>query len=582
MAEPPSNRVHGSTSQPLHKITAAEAFQNLKTNGFNSWPRVDDADNRFASFADPYFKSGFALEPGQKIFTIGSCFARNIEKALADKGFDIPTRSFAIDKREWAGDPVALLNNYVPASIAPQIRWAFGLETFDIETHCLEARPGRYVDLQLTSALRPLPREDVIARRERINAVYRHLAASQAVVLTLGYVEAWHDRKSHRHINTAPPKSVLDQDTGRFELHVLDYEEVHASLVDLVALLDQVCPSGYRIILTVSPVPLTVTFTREDVAIANMYSKSVLRAAAGALAARYAHIDYFPSYESVLLSARHIAFAEDQIHATARIVRFNVDRLLGKYVDASGAGGAADIIEAARAASAAGGAGVALKMLQTAWAANPGDPELTIALAKAHIGHGAGETGERMLLKLLEGGDNAMAHALLARRYNDTERHEEAARHAEQAAAMGVMKFQTALERARAYFHLGRYEEGWELLGKVRYALDKGPLILHWKARFLEKLGRFDEAEALHAQCTGMNESPEFMLAFAEFLLERDRNEEAGQWVRRALALAPNDKNALRLLGRLERRGGAASPSASSRSSLQAALAHARRLAGFS
>ncbi len=48
---------------------------------------------------------------------------------------------------------------------------------------------------------------------------------------------------------------------------------------DLVGLLDQVCPRDYRLILTISPVPLSATFTPSDVAVANSYSKSVLRAA---------------------------------------------------------------------------------------------------------------------------------------------------------------------------------------------------------------------------------------------------------------------------------------------------------------
>ncbi len=39
-------------------------------------------------FADPSFKPSFMLEPGQRIFTIGSCFARGIERTLAERGFD--------------------------------------------------------------------------------------------------------------------------------------------------------------------------------------------------------------------------------------------------------------------------------------------------------------------------------------------------------------------------------------------------------------------------------------------------------------------------------------------------------------
>ncbi|MBC7738901.1 MAG: GSCFA domain-containing protein, partial [Candidatus Saccharibacteria bacterium] len=54
-----------------------------------------------------------------------------------------------------------------------------------------------------------------------------------------------------------------------------------------------------RVLLTVSPVPLTATATRDHVLVATTYSKSVLRAVAGDVAASHAQVDYFPSYEII-------------------------------------------------------------------------------------------------------------------------------------------------------------------------------------------------------------------------------------------------------------------------------------------
>ena len=54
-----------------------------------------------------------------------------------------------------------------------------------------------------------------------------------------------------------------------------------------------------KAILTVSPVPMTATAMDAHVLSANMYSKSVLRAAAGHLSSTEADIDYFPSYEII-------------------------------------------------------------------------------------------------------------------------------------------------------------------------------------------------------------------------------------------------------------------------------------------
>ena len=54
-----------------------------------------------------------------------------------------------------------------------------------------------------------------------------------------------------------------------------------------------------KFILTVSPVPLTATAVNQHVLISTIYSKSVLRAAAGEIYMRHEYVDYFPSYELI-------------------------------------------------------------------------------------------------------------------------------------------------------------------------------------------------------------------------------------------------------------------------------------------
>lgn len=61
-------------------------------------------------------------------------------------------------------------------------------------------------------------------------------------------------------------------------------------------------PAGF----TVSPVPLYLTFSGEDIIVANTYSKSVLRAVCNAVENSRKRVDYFPSYEAVTLSTRFI------------------------------------------------------------------------------------------------------------------------------------------------------------------------------------------------------------------------------------------------------------------------------------
>ncbi|WP_428677249.1 GSCFA domain-containing protein [Reyranella sp.] len=410
---------------PIRRISAADAYGTLKTNPDGNWPRRDDPANRFAHFADPSFKPRFMLKPGQRIFTIGSCFARGIERTLADRGFDIPTLTLQVDKTGWSGDPTTILNNYVPPAIAPQIRWAFGLEEFDIGRHAVEVAAGRYMDPQLTLGFRPVSAEALIKRRNDISAIYRHLASSHVVLITLGLIEAWFDNRSGLYINCPPPKGVIRTDPSCFELHVLDYGDVTRALSDLVDLLGRVCPCDHRIILTVSPVPLQATFTSSNVAVANCYSKSVLRAAVEPFVANRDHVEYFPSYESVVLTDRSVAFVDDQVHIETPMVRFNVDRMINRYVE-TGDNTIAKVIARAREDTTAGRFQAGLKRLQQAWASHPGDSDLAIALARAHLRAGSGAAAEALLLNQLESAENAVVRTLLATHYNRSGRHDEA------------------------------------------------------------------------------------------------------------------------------------------------------------
>jgi tetratricopeptide (TPR) repeat protein len=456
-------------------------------------------------------------------------------------------------RREWGGVSSLVLNNYVPPAIAPQIRWAFGMDKFEIAKHTAELAPSRVIDLHLALAVRPAPAEAVLARRAAISAIYRNLASSHVVLITLGLIEAWFDRSTGLYINCTPPRGVCRAEPDRFELHILSYEEVAASLSELLDLLGEVCPRGHRVILTLSPVPLTATFTTSDVAIANSYSKSVLRAAIEPLLTRD-NVDYFPSYESVVLTDRSIAFGEDQVHVEGALVRFNVDRMIAHSVTPDDPDGATDAISRARDDSRTGLFRAGLARLQQSWSANPGDPSLAVALGRALFRAGNEAAAEALLITQLDRGEDAAVRTLLAHHYNEVGRYEEAALHAEKACELGKMRLTAALERAIAYFHLEQFEEGLAVLERAKYPLERRPLLAFWKARFNERLGRFVEAEKFYLSCTGETEDVQFMAAFAEFLANRGRWPEAAEWVDRILLLAPNDKDALRLRVEVRRR----------------------------
>jgi hypothetical protein len=297
---------------PLRTITGFDAIANLRGNPYAEWPGREPADaNRIEPYGKPAFSPSFKLEPGEKIFTIGSCFARNIERALAKRGFDVVTLRLDWPDKANEAHVDSVLNNYGVVSMENEFRWALDPgHPFDPAAHIFQLAPERYLDPHL--AVRP----------------------SRVIIMTLGLSELWFDKQTQTYLNLAPPRGLVASHAERFEIHLLSFEETLKSLNAVIALLKKYCRPDLRILLTVSPVPMNTTHTDQDVLVVNTYSKSVLRTAAEHIAAANPHIDYFPSYESVILSDHARSWQDDQVHVRDPLILLNVERMLQAYMHA--------------------------------------------------------------------------------------------------------------------------------------------------------------------------------------------------------------------------------------------------------
>lgn len=346
---------------PLIRIPAAQAVENRKNNPNGEWGDRG-SPNRVEPIALPSFKVPFTLQPGEAIFTVGSCFARNVETELARRGFEMPARG-VFSQPEFANREVGIINNYGTPSIYNEFAWAFGAQEFEPDHHIIEVMPGKFADQHVSPSLRPEPRDVVLSRRAAITASYASALKCRVVIMTLGLAEVWFDKVSGYHLNVSPRPSTLKAFPDRYELHVLSYEEIYKFLADTLVLLKERGREDLQVILTVSPVPLQVTQRPEDVMVANCYSKSALRTAAEAVVARFPFVCYYPSYESVTMSDRKKAWLDDLIHVSDAIVRINVGRMVDAFVGSApdddresiAAGGEAVAIVKAQSARARGG-----------------------------------------------------------------------------------------------------------------------------------------------------------------------------------------------------------------------------------
>lgn len=265
------------------------------------------------------------------IFTSGSCFAREIEKKLASLGFDVPMLGISTPPEERVSSAEnEVLNKYTTASAINELEWAFGVEPFPAAGYLQVG--DLYHDPYLHPGVPPVTLERAIERRNEIHELVRVLRKCRLVIFTLGLVEQWYDAETQKYLNGAPPADSITLNPDRFSLHRQSYDDVLSDLEHMYELIGQFGHPEFRMIVSVSPVPFKATFSGQDALSANSYSKSVLRAAAEAFVLRHENVDYFPSYEMVVLSERAETYELDNIHIRPTVVGQIMERAASTYV----------------------------------------------------------------------------------------------------------------------------------------------------------------------------------------------------------------------------------------------------------
>ena len=248
----------------------------------------------------------FAIAPGLPIATAGSCFAQNLRAPFRAAGLDVLDAEPA--PRGLSGAEAARFgyglfsarygNIYTVRQFCQLLADA---RDQAIDRGAVWRRGGRYFD-----ALRPsvepgglASADEVLAhRRHHLGRVQAMVKSAGLVVFTLGLTETWVDAGSGRVYPTAPGVMADPPEGTAIRFHSHTVSEVVADLALLMAALRAANPA-VRLLLTVSPVPLTATASDQHVLVATTYSKSTLRAVAGDVAAGNPLVDYFPSYEII-------------------------------------------------------------------------------------------------------------------------------------------------------------------------------------------------------------------------------------------------------------------------------------------
>src|SRR5215210_4555964 len=97
-----------------------------------------------------------------------------------------------------------------------------------------------------------------------MSMLHARIVDCDVLILTLGVIEVWYDREAGCYLNLAPFEA-MPLHPERYECHMMSVSDTVHALQDLEALLVRYCRADFRIIVTVSPVPLNLTFSGADV-----------------------------------------------------------------------------------------------------------------------------------------------------------------------------------------------------------------------------------------------------------------------------------------------------------------------------
>lgn len=316
--------------------SSLKAWKSPASNPVGRWSRKSDsgrdAESRVKKgFVIPEVTPSFSINLDRPIFTIGSCFARNIEDALMAEGADLPTKRVVSPFAAAKGvRPNSVLNKYNIPSIAQELAWASEGDRGFGKDLLLESGES-HLDPHVHELVSTGPIEELLHQHSNVTEAFSQIRGCESIIMTLGMTEIWYDKACEVYLNAAPSGASIKKTPDRFAFRILSYEENRLHLEKCIQIIFSNAAPNARLILTVSPVALKATFNDRDVMVANSQSKATLVALAQTTSASYSNVDYFPSFEAVMWSDPLFAWQPDRRHVSPAMVNSIVAEFLYRY-----------------------------------------------------------------------------------------------------------------------------------------------------------------------------------------------------------------------------------------------------------
>ena len=295
-------------------------YSELPTSAF--WKTGVTQENPYA--INNIYKKKFDIKPNTQIATAGSCFGQHVGNHLKRNGYKVIDEEIA------------------PPGLPDELHQKYGFSLYSARYGNIytvkqllqlaqevsgERKPENYIwekNGKYFDALRPAvepegheTEKEVIDHRDfHIEKVKDVFTKMDLFIFTLGLTEMWIHKESGSVYPTAPGTICGEFDEDIYEFKNAEFNEIISDFNKFQSIIRKIrSKKPFKILLTVSPVPLTATASGKHVLVSTTHSKSILRAVAGQLSTNQPHIDYFPSFELVNNPRLHSTTFKENLRA---------------------------------------------------------------------------------------------------------------------------------------------------------------------------------------------------------------------------------------------------------------------------
>lgn len=247
----------------MTQYDAATALRVTRENSHRAWvhgPTGVTAKDRLAAggFLDIAHRPKFMLDPKWPIFTMGSCFAREIENFMIQRGLPILTKGHGVERhhfQSWESDKPnqelyrGALNKYTIHSMSHEIRTALCGEVYPDEG-LIQLNAALWTDPH-SAGLKNSDYETVRNYRRRIAASTSELKNAKVVFLTLGLTETWIYTPTGMPMNSHPGGEWLIRLKDRLAFVDYGFQDALNEMVNTIGLIRKECDPEMKFIITV-------------------------------------------------------------------------------------------------------------------------------------------------------------------------------------------------------------------------------------------------------------------------------------------------------------------------------------------